>query len=351
MSRFSIIDSHIHLYASSHVPRLNWTADLAPDHPLNRQHSVTDYRNATGSPSNLRGFIFLETDRKSGLGEGEWQDALEEVGFLLRITGGTPIKGEGHSVEDKVLVLAIIPWAPVPAGPAALAKYMEAIKARFDTSPETWNKIRGVRYLVQDKAPGTILRQDFIKGLNWLGSNQLTFDLGVDARSGGLHQLREACEMLERTLDSGVVPTIIINHLCKPNLRLSVPEVLGGHPEFVEWTVYVQKMASFNSTYMKLSGMFSELPPQEDDNPTKIQELVMHTKPWVDIIFAAFGPSRIMFGSDWPVCNVGGPGIKQSWSHWMSFVTAILEDQGITEQEKARVWAGTAAEAYGISLR
>lgn len=61
---------------------------------------------------------------------------------------------------------------------------------------EVWAKVRGVRYLVQDKPAGTMLQDGFVGSLRRLGRLGLAFDLGVDARSGGLGQLREAVEMM-----------------------------------------------------------------------------------------------------------------------------------------------------------
>lgn len=66
---------------------------------------------------------------------------------------------------------------------------------------EVWAKVRGVRYLVQDKPAGTMLQDGFVGSLRWLGRLGLTFDLGVDARSGGLGQLREAVEMMGRVYE------------------------------------------------------------------------------------------------------------------------------------------------------
>ncbi|KAL2419546.1 hypothetical protein ABEF95_003065 [Exophiala dermatitidis] len=278
-SQLPVIDSHIHLYAAAHIPWLNWTSDLADNHLLKRQYSTNEYREATGSRSNLLGFVFVETDRKSGLEEAEWQDVLEEVDFLMRIARGIPRNDEGHSPGDG-----------------------------------------------------------------------LTFDLGVDARSGGLHQLQEAYEMLDRIYDDSNPVEIIINHFCKPNLRLTAAEAVNGHGDFMRWKECIRKMSSHKSTYMKLSGLFSELPPQDESNPTDIASLVEQTRPWVNVVFSAFGPSRVMFGSDWPVCNVGGPGIRKSWGHWYALVSAILDDQGLSEEQKKRVWSGTAVEAYNIQL-
>ncbi|KIW60963.1 hypothetical protein PV05_01137 [Exophiala xenobiotica] len=342
---FPIIDSHIHLYPASHISSLNWTADLPAEHPLNRQCSVEEYKAATRDTPNLLGFVFLETDRKSGLGEKQWQDALDEVDFLVRIGRGTPQDDDGHQPEDARLVLGIVPWAPVAAGEKALSAYVNQVRQRCG---EKWDIVKGFRYLVQDKPSGVMLHQHFIEGLQWLANNGLTFDLGVDARSGGLHQLEEACEMMDTVYAGGSQLRIIINHFCKPDLRLTAGEALEGHADFTRWKDCVYKMSNHNSTYMKLSGLFSELPPQSMNAPTDVSVLVNRTKPWVDVVFKAFGPSRIMYGSDWPVCTVGGPGIQASWQHWRMFVSAILKSQGLTAEEQTRVWSNTAAEAYNI---
>ena len=345
----AIVDSHIHLYLSSDINALAWASKLRENHVLNRGYSVKDYRSAIAATSaTLQGFIFIETDRRSGLTDSMWNHALDEVSYIARIAKGEPLTAEAVDGFEKELCLGIIPWAPVPMGPEALDRYMALVTDRC-SQQKIWNKVKGVRYLLQDKELGTMLHPDFIEGLKWLGRNNLTFDLGVDARSGGLHQLREACELMLRIYDNVSYPTIIINHMCKPNFFLSVPEIRGGHPEFVEWRECVEKMASFPATYMKLSGGLSELPPQEPGKPGDIDELVFHLQPWMDVIFKAFTPSRIMFGSDWPVCNVGGPGVDMSWQYWHDLVSAILAAQNLTDRERAMAWSGTARKAYNIS--
>lgn len=88
-----------------------------------------------------------------------------------------------------------------------LRAYMAQVRER---AGEAWGKIRGVRYLVQDKAAGTMSGDGFVEGLRWLGREGLVFDLGVDARSGGLGQLREAVEMMGRVYEE-VEGTIVIS--------------------------------------------------------------------------------------------------------------------------------------------
>ncbi|EXJ93780.1 hypothetical protein A1O1_02173 [Capronia coronata CBS 617.96] len=345
--QFPVVDSHIHLYAAAHIPSLSWTADLAQDHPLNRQYSTNEYQAVTQTCSNLLGFVFVETDRKSGLQETAWHDVFDEVDFLMRIARGTPRDGEGHRPEDSRLVLGVVPWAPVPAGETTLIRYVHQVQQHCG---DRWDLIKGFRYLVQDKPAGVMLQPQFIEGLQWLGSNGFTFDLGVDCRSGGLHQLQEACDMLDRVYNGDSHVKIIINHFCKPNLRLTASEAASGHQDFTRWKECIEKMASHPSTYMKLSGLFSELPKQDEANPTAISTLVEQTRPWVNAVFKAFSPSRIMFGSDWPVCNVGGPDIEASWAHWYNVVSAILDDEGLAADQKLEVWSGTAIQAYNVQI-
>lgn len=198
----SIVDSHIHLFPESHLPTFTW---YTPDSPLASQHSINEYRAATthNSHSHLqpRGFIFLETDRLSSVDDNpqghRWTHPLDEVSFLTRIITGTPHPGEGHTAVDQRLCLAMIPWAPVPGGLSVLEAYMEQVRTRTGTNTEAWKKVRGVRYLVQDKPRGVMGQKGFVEGVQWLGQRGLTFDLGVDARSGGLWQLEEAAEMME----------------------------------------------------------------------------------------------------------------------------------------------------------
>jgi L-rhamnono-1,4-lactonase len=194
-----IIDSHIHLYPESEIPTLAWPT---PDNPLAKQHSVEDYKAAAAS-SLPKGFIFVETDRKNdldaGLKDGSgWAGPLTEVSWLKRIVTGQPKAGEGHSKEDASLCAAYIPWAPLPSGPVAMERYIELVKKE---AGESWPKIRGFRYLLQDKPSGTMLQDDFIESLKLLGRKGLTFDLGVDQHRRGRAQLEEVVEMIDRAHD------------------------------------------------------------------------------------------------------------------------------------------------------
>jgi len=210
-----IIDSHIHLYPSSELSTLAW---CSPGNPIGTQQSLDEYTAATKSHQSLEGFIFIETDRihdlEKGVADGSgWEYPLMEVDWLRRIATGTPKLGEGHEAHHKDLCLAIVPWAPLPSGVEALERYVEKVRERAGGS---WGKIRGVRYLVQDKKAGTMLGDGFIEGLKWLGRKGLAFDVGVDHHRGGDWQLDEAVEMIRRAhegVGEGEKVTFILGRL------------------------------------------------------------------------------------------------------------------------------------------
>lgn len=209
-----ILDSHIHLFPASELPNLAWNA---PGHPLWRQHSPAEYRRATASSSDLlSGYVFLETDRRvdeksssqstdAAAQIAGWEHPLREIGYLARIAAGRPRPGEGHddSDEDRRLCKGIVPWAPVAAGEAALARYLDAARATCEreagSAAEVWEKrVRGFRYLLQDKPDGTMLAADFVAGVRLLGRRGFAFDVGVDLHRRGRGQLEGCVGLVER---------------------------------------------------------------------------------------------------------------------------------------------------------
>ena len=343
MAHEDIIDSHIHLYPQSEVATLAWCKD---EHPLNGQYSIEQYLSARRDSSKIGGFIFIETDRTNHLDSDKgWEYPLAEVDWISRVAAGTPKPGEGHTAEHAQLCLAIIPWAPIPLGSEHLCKYVEQVKARAGSSGKL---IKGFRYLVQDKREGTMTQPGFIDSLRWLGEHGYTFDLGVDQRSGGDWQLSEAVDMIREAHD-GVEEekkvTIVISkgyssnfmsqsnnvdldHMCKPNMRMKEQhDQPTGSPTdtrtFAIWAKRISELASLSKTYMKISGNLSEiypLPRQQDSQDFWVRAEMMRriyswVLVWMDQVLVEFGPSRIMFGSDWPVCNVGGGGNGVAWKN------------------------------------
>ncbi|KAJ5247688.1 amidohydrolase family protein [Penicillium chermesinum] len=244
-------------------------------------------------------------------------------------------------------------------GPGILERYMGKVRARAKTE-HVWRKIRGVRYLVQDKPAGVMLQPPFLQGVRWIGKQGYTFDLGVDARKGGLHQLHEAVEMMRQVYDGLDDPTHAVANGIS-SVALETPRTICANqistcqqkprlPIQNFWDLVTQMARASEKTYMKLSGLFSELPPLSPDVDLDIPALIARLSPWTNVIFDVFGPDRIMFGSDWPVCNIGGGGNTVAWGRWQAVVEALLARRGLSEEQRQAVWGQTAVRAYGIEF-
>ncbi|TFB01965.1 L-rhamnono-gamma-lactonase [Trichoderma ghanense] len=355
-----IIDSHIHIYPESEVPSLAW---CTPDHPLAGQFSLDQFKHAARSAPSLLGFVFVETDRKHDLDaiasgadpEAGWAGPLQEVRWLRRVACGTPLPGEGHSADDKKLCLAIVPWAPLPAGAAVLERYLARVQ---EEAGEAWPKIKGFRYLLQDKPHGTMLGDKFIEGLKYLGKRGFSFEVGIDQHRRGRKQLEEAVEMIGRAHEG--VPddekvTFIINHLCKPDLTIYN---VSSDPSFTAWRTAIFSLSKSPRTYMKLSGAFPEMTPalRAQRDPSQVFQSLL---PWLGVVLATFGPRRLMFASDWPVCEAAlasenekadenDDESAEAWPRWREVVEKMCWMATLSEEDRAMIFGGTAKEAYRL---
>ena len=130
------------------------------------------------------------------------------------------------------------------------------------------------------------------------------------------------------------------DHLCKHKLTVSSPT----KPE-QDWLEAVEKLGPDQNLFMKLSGAFNEF---NSTTPSSGSELVTSLSPIVSNILEAFG-NKVMFGSDWPVCNVGGPvGEKENWGLWVECVEGLLKERKIAEADSESVWWKAGSLAYDI---
>ncbi|KAI9659830.1 MAG: hypothetical protein M1821_001181 [Bathelium mastoideum] len=368
MSHHRLIDSHIHLWpaAEANADQHAWMKN----HPLAKRYSIEDYLDATGESTHgpiedrqLKGFVYVETDRRLVHEEAEnnleaWTTkTLDELRWLRRIVESKAQAGEGHGENGSRLLLAVVAWAPIHKGPERFSQYVEL--ARDVAGPDTFARIKAFRFLLQPITDETKFREvalaeqtiQTLKGFKRNG-NDFAFDVGVDQRSGGVWQLEQAVEMIEKVHageDSNDKVTFVLNHLCKPDLENS-PQTPEQLENLGRWKTCVQRFASFDKVYMKLSGAFSELPDQDAKHPLSVNQIVQQMEPWLDILFANFSPERIMFGSNWPVDNIRGPGDRLAWMNWKLAVERILHQYSLSDEAKDRIWYGTAKEAYRIDL-
>ncbi|KAK2593546.1 L-rhamnono-gamma-lactonase [Conoideocrella luteorostrata] len=334
-----VIDSHIHLYPGSEIDSLAW---CRPDSPLASQRSVAEYKEAAKTCPSLLGFIFVETDRKHDLEAGArdgsgWEAPLQEVNFLKRIALGQPKNdGEGHVADDAKLCLAIIPWAPLPSGRAVMETYLDKVKGE---AGEAWGKVKGFRYLLQDKPHGTMLTEGFIESLKLLGERGLVFEVGVDQHRRGKKQLDEVVEMIDRAHE-GVEQDKKVTFV----LNLTIYNITSD-PSFHAWRTAMYTLSKASNTYMKLSGGFSEMPDSLREQP--VSHIFQSTLGWLGIVLATFGHDRLMFGSDWPVCTLGGLG-DDAWPKWREVVEKMCWMASLGDEERAMIFGGTAKKAYNL---
>lgn len=176
-----LIDSHVHIFDACHLQQLRW---MTPEHPLNAPHPPAKYAAALTAP--ISGYIFVEADHAypAPLSADALTHPLEELHYAISLQQHDPP------------LLGLVPFAPVPLG----SHGMDAWWAQ--AGPEAAQLVKGVRFLVQEQPPGTMLQPAFVDGVRWVLRQGWVFDLGIDLRSGGAWQGAEAVEMLAAVFSS-----------------------------------------------------------------------------------------------------------------------------------------------------
>lgn len=178
-------------------------------------------------------------------------------------------------------------------------------------------KLVGLRHVVQDEPDEKyLLRADFNRGVAMLREFGLVYDVLIFER-----HLAAAVEFV----DMHPSQVFVLDHIAKPRIR---------HGMMSPWRERISELARRENVYCKLSGMVTEADHQK--------WTAADLDPYFDAVLEAFGPSRLMFGSDWPVLLLG-----ESYQNWVSIVENTISR--LTEEEQKRIWSGTAREAYGIS--
>ena len=142
-------------------------------------------------------------------------------------------------------------------------------------------KLKGFRHIVQDEPSNAfMLQKSFMNGIETLSAFNFTYDLLIYPR-----QLPAAIELVSKFPRQAFV----LDHIAKPSIR-------SGDIE--NWKKQVSELSEFENVYCKVSGLVTEA----TWNNWEYDQFV----PYLDVIFETFGTSRIMFGSDWPVCLLAG---------------------------------------------
>src|SRR5256885_2004156 len=162
-------------------------------------------------------------------------------------------------------------------------------------------KLCGFRHIAQAEPDDRFLiRDDFIKGVAQLCEFGFTYDVLIYPK-----QLPAALELVAKLPDQ----PFVIDHLAKPEIKLKKIE---------PWAAHMRAIAQNKNVYCKLSGMVTEA----DWRHWKPDDF----KPYLDIVFDAFGPGRLMFGSDWPVCllDASYAQVKQIVENYLATCSAVV---------------------------
>ena len=176
--------------------------------------------------------------------------------------------------------------------------------------------LKGVRHVVQDEPDDRfILGEAFGRGVALLKDLNLVYDILIYER-----QLAASIQFVDRHPDL----VFVLDHVAKPRIRDDSME---------PWAELMREMAQRPNVYCKLSGMATE-----GDWANWTEEQLIR---FAEVALEAFGPNRMMFGSDWPVAK-----LAIDYQRWVSIVAEFLAQ--LSEDEQSAVWGGTATKAYNL---
>jgi L-fucono-1,5-lactonase len=207
-------------------------------------------------------------------------------------------------------IRAVVGWAPLVE--PAVEGVIERLASRAT--------LRGLRHVLQDEADDDyMLRPDFNRGIATLRRFGLVYDVLIFPR-----HLQNALRFVDRHPEQ----PFVLDHAAKP--------VITARAFDDGWARGIRALAERPHVTCKLSGMVTEV-----RDPAWSPALL---EPYVAVLLESFGPHRLMFGSDWPVCL-----LRTSYDRWVRAVEGLMG--GLSDGEAADVWGGTARRVYGLRDR
>jgi len=183
---------------------------------------------------------------------------------------------------------------------------------RFAANP----KLKSVRHVVQGEPDDNfILRNDFNRGIRELRKFNLVYDILIFER-----HLPQTIQFVDAHPDQ----VFVLDHIAKPQIKANV---------FEPWHKNLRELARRPNVYCKASGLVTEA---DYAHWTEAQ-----VRRYFEAALEVFGPQRLMFGSDWPVCQVAC-----GYARWHKLVSGWISK--LSQSEQARILGGTAQEAYKL---
>jgi L-fuconolactonase len=178
-----------------------------------------------------------------------------------------------------------------------------------------YEKLKGFRHVVQGEPDDFMFGKDFRNGIAALKQFNYTYDILIFHR-----QLPAAIDLVKNFPDQ----PFVIDHIAKPDIKSG---------DIVSWKKGIEEISKYENVWCKISGMVTEA----DWNSWKADDL----KPYLDLIFENFSVDKLMFGSDWPVCNVAAD---------YNTVVKTLEDyiSNFSIEEQNKIWYQNAKSFYKL---
>ncbi|MGW2422850.1 amidohydrolase family protein [Streptomyces sp. NPDC001709] len=209
--------------------------------------------------------------------------------------------------DSDPLIGAVVGWADLTS--PAIGDVLDDLRTGYGG-----RYLRALRHGVQGESDPHWLQRPYVeRGLAAVARRGLGYDVLIRS-----HQLPQAIRLAERLPE---LP-LVLDHAGKPPL---------ARRDLTDWTRLVRALARHPQVRCKVSGLITEAGHEK----WTIEDI----RPVWDVLLSAFGPHRLMFGSDWPVCLLAA-----GWNRWAATVEELLD--GCSGTEIHAVLAGTATAFY-----
>lgn len=287
-----IVDTHQHLWDLSRF-KLAWFDPDAPDGKI-LGHSFTpkEYAEATKGLNVVKS-VYMEVDVVPEQQQQE-ADYLNE----LCASGKTPT------------CAAVLSGRPNSEGFEKYAKQFKGSKY-----------VKGIRQVLHVKSTpsGYCLDPKFVKGIQLLGSLGLSFDLCVWPS-----ELPNCCKLLDECPGT----RFILDHCGNASLKHTPAER-------EQWTKDMAEIAKRKNVVGKVSGFIASAPARGKWTLDDLAPVINHT-------LEVFGPDRVMFGGDWPVCLLG----VEKYADWANSLKTVVQDR--SEEQQKKLFHDNAVKFYGL---
>jgi predicted TIM-barrel fold metal-dependent hydrolase len=283
-SAVPIVDTHQHLWDLNEFT-LPW---IKKGDPLAKNYLLADYLSEAAG-LNVVQTVYMEVDVDPAQQTAEAEHA---VGLCKR--------------ADSPMTAAVISGRPASEG---FAKYLDPFKHSA--------YVKGVRQVLHVEAtpPGYCLDEKFVAGIRLLGERGLSFDLCMRSK-----ELPDAARLIDACPDT----RFILDHCGNADVKVK---------DQSQWKKDITEVAKHKNVVCKVSGIVASAAPGKwtaDD----LAPVVNHT---LDV----FGPGRVMFGGDWPVCTKAAT-LRQ----WVEALKTIVA--GRPAEERRRLFRDNAVRFYGL---